>query len=164
MNERRRGATHFLLLHADVVPQSPDWLTQLALEVTCNPAIQILSVAVPIKSSSGRVSVSLESDDPWNPHGLTLEDMQARPMTWTAPGLLVNSGMLLVDLTQPWVERVWFHIDNRVVCREGEWRAEVFSEDWHFSRQAAALGVASWVTRRVEVVHMGVHGWSTAWR
>lgn len=164
LNARAQGVTHFLLLHADVVPETPEWLTHLTLEMHLNPAIQILSVAVPIKSSSGRVSVALEKpEEPWNPHGLTADDLAARPVTWTEPGLLVNSGMLLVDIRQPWVEQVRFTVEDRLVCRDGVWYAEVFSEDWNFSRQAARLGVASWVTRRVAVTHMGVHGWSSPW-
>ena len=159
------GATHFLLLHGDVLPTSPDWLTNLALEMHFNPEMQILSVAVPVKSDHGRVSCALEKpDNQWDPHGLTATDLQARPVTWTEPGLLVNSGMLLVDIRRPWVEQVCFTIEDRIVEREGVWRAEVFSEDWNFSRQAARLGVASWVTRRVSVVHMGVHGWSSSWQ
>ena len=163
LNERKRGATHFLMLHADVVPTDPNWLTQLLLEVTFRPEIQILSVAVPIKSSSGRVSCALESDDAWDPRGLTQADLLAREVTWTDPGLLVNTGLLLVDLRQPWVEQVRFTVHDRLVQVEGEWRAQVFSEDWDFSRQARALGVDSWVTRRIGVVHMGVHGWSSPW-
>lgn len=165
LNERAKGATHFLMLHADVVPQHPEWLTQFVLEMTMREGCQILSAAIPIKSNGGRVSAAIESDNPWNPHGLTVEDIKARPMTWTQPGLLVNSGLLLVDLRQPWVEHVCFTIQDRVTKNDqGKWIAEVFSEDWHFSRQAARFGVASWLTRRVDLVHMGIRGWSSPWQ
>ena len=78
-----------------------------------------------------------------------------RPVTWTAPDLLVNTGLMLVDFREPWVERVCFTIRDKIHEENGTWVAEVEPEDWGFSRQARALGVPLHVTRRVAVMHIG---------
>lgn len=163
LNARKKGVTHFLLLHADVTPLRADWLRTLTTEMYRHEAAgcQILSVAVPIKDDAQRVSVARENpDDPWDPQVLTGADLLTRPVTFTEPGLLVNSGLLLVDIRQPWVEQVVFSVEDRLVRDEdGTFGAQCFPEDWNFSRQAASLGVPSWCTRRVPVVHMGTYGW-----
>jgi len=154
---RRKSAfpvTHFLMLHADIIPIATDWFEQLWREFNENKC-KVLSVAVPIKTEAGLTSTALESGNLWRPRRLTVTEILDRPVTWTAPDLLVNTGLMLVDFREPWVERVCFTINDKIHEENGTWVAEVEPEDWGFSRQARALGVPLHVTRRVAVMHIG---------
>lgn len=158
------GVTHFLLMHADIVPVDFDWVQQLWAEFAANKC-KVLSVAVPIKNDIGLTSIGVESDDPWRPRRLTMTEIMDMPVTWTAPNVLVNTGMLLVDFTEPWVEKICFTIRDKIHKPNGKWVTEIESEDWNFSRQCRELGVDLWVTRKVAVQHMGRSQWrnDTKW-
>lgn len=156
--ESNPGVTHFLLLHADIVPLESDWFQQLWEEFEKNQC-KVLSVAVPIKNELGITSTALETENLWHPRRLTVSEILDRSVTWTDPRLLVNTGMLLVDFRQPWVEKVCFTINDKIHKPNGKWVSEVESEDWNFSRQCRELGVDVWVTRRVAVQHMGRAFW-----
>ena len=39
-----------------------------------------------------------------------MKEILARPETFTHPDLLVNTGMLLVDMRDDWIERAYFTI------------------------------------------------------
>jgi len=161
---RRKSAfpvTHFLMLHADIIPIATDWFEQLWREFNDNKC-KVLSVAVPIKTEAGLTSTALESGNLWRPRRLTVTEILDRPVTWTAPDLLVNTGLMLVDLREwrdwrdePWVEKICFTINDEIHEENGTWVAEVEPEDWNFSRQCRALGVPLHVTRRVGVAHVG---------
>ncbi len=165
---KREGAvpiTHFLLLHADVCPIEFDWLQQLWEEFEANKC-KVLSLAIPIKNQTGLTSIGMETDNIWKPRRLTVTEILEKPMTWTDPQVLVNTGMLLVDFRDPWVEKICFTMNDRISKDEtGKWTCEVESEDWNFSRQCRALGIDPWVTRRVAVQHMGRGSWrnDTKW-
>lgn len=155
LNKRKEGVTHFLMLHADVVPVEMTWIEQLYEEFTANRC-QVLSAAIPIKTIQGMTSTAWETGDIFRPRRLTLTEMHARPVTWTHPKLLVNTGMMLVDFTQPWVEQICFTMNDRNRRDEnGNWTTDIEPEDWNFSRQCKALGVPVWVTRRVKINHIG---------
>lgn len=151
LNRRARGVTHFLLLHADVVPLGEDWLNDLFGVALMHDA-KVLSVVLPIKDESGLTSTALDTD-PWRPRRLSTAEMLDRPPTWTAPDLLVNSGFLLLDIRGPWIEQTYFTINDRLHCEDGRWVADVEPEDWGFSRQCQALGVDVWVTREISARH-----------
>jgi hypothetical protein len=159
LNMREQGKiTHFLMLHADVVPHDFDWARALWEEFAKHQC-KVLSVAIPIKSDVGITSTGWETDDLWRPRRLTVQELLDRPVTWTHGRLLVNTGMMLVDFREAWVEKVCFTVRDRIHKPNGKWVCEVESEDWNFSRQLRALGIAPWVTRRVGVTHMGIAGW-----
>ncbi len=163
LNLRERGGiTHFLMLHADVNPRGgAEWVDQLLAEMEASQA-QVLSGIIPIKSARGLTSTALETDNRWRPRRLTMAEVHARPVTWTDPALLFNTGLLLVDFSDPWVERVCFTMRDLIEKEpDGIWRASVEPEDWHFSRQCRALGVRVAVTRRVAVDHCGFGYWSS---
>lgn len=155
---RRPVVTHFLLLHADVVPLDAQWPLTLVAEMESVKA-DVLSVVLPIKSETGLTSTALETGDRWRPRRLTTTEMQERPVSWTAPDLLVNSGLLLVDLRRPWVEDVCFSIHDELRRRDGKWVAEVEPEDWAFTRQCRNFGASVWVTRVVRALHIGRKSW-----
>ena len=158
---RRKSAfpvTHFLMLHADIIPTATDWFEQLWQEFNANKC-KVLSVAVPIKTEAGLTSTALESGNLWRPRRLTMTEILDRPVTWTASDLLVNTGLMLVDFREPWVEKICFTVNDEIHEENGTWVAEVEPEDWHFSRQCRDLGVSVWVTRRVAVAHVGNKAW-----
>lgn len=152
------GVTHFLLMHADIVPIEFNWLQQLWEEFSRNNC-KVLSVAIPIKNDIGLTSIGMESEDHWRPRRLTVTEILDMPVTWTSHTVLVNTGLLLVDFTEPWVEKICFTINDKIHKPNGKWVTEVESEDWNFSRQCRALGIDLWVTRRVAVQHMGRSQW-----
>jgi hypothetical protein len=152
------GITHFLLMHADIVPADFDWFQQLWEEFEKNQC-KVLSVAVPIKAETGITSTAIETENLWKPRRLTVSEILDMPVTWTSTQLLVNTGLLLVDFREPWVERICFTINDRIHKLGGKWECNVEPEDWNFSRQCRALGVDPWVTRRVALSHMGRATW-----
>ena len=157
-SENNPGVTHFLLMHADVVPVEFNWLQQLWEEFERNHC-KVLSVAIPIKNDIGLTSIGMETENLWRPRRLTMTEIMDMPCTWTSPNVLVNTGLLLVDFTEPWVENICFTINDKIHKPNGKWVTEVESEDWNFSRQCRALGIDLWVTRRVAVQHMGRSQW-----
>jgi hypothetical protein len=164
LNRRdQRGVTHFLLLHADIVPLEMNWVQQFWAEFQANKC-QVMAAAVPIKSVHGMTSTALEIEgDKWHPRRLTVKEILQMPVTWSHPDLLVNTGMLMVDFTQPWVEQICFDVNNRISKDlEGKFIVDCEPEDWHFSRQCKKLGVPLHTTRRVRVNHMGGGTWHNA--
>ncbi len=155
---KERGATHFMLLHADVYPHGP-WLRILLEEMTAVEA-DLLSVSSPIKSLTGQqLSVALESNDLWVPKILTQDDIPAA--TWTHPNLLVNTGCMLVSLTPSWIgPDLYFTIDDRIVEHEGRYVMRCAPEDWNFSRSVRDRGGRIFVTNKVELTHYGEVGFS----
>lgn len=157
-DDPKMPVTHFLLMHADIVPVDFNWLQQLWEEFSRNNC-KVLSVAVPIKNDQGLTSIGMESENHWRPRRLTVTEIQDMPVTWTSHTVLVNTGLLLVDFTEPWVEQICFTINDKIHKPNGKWVTEVESEDWNFSRQCRALGIDLWVTRRVAVQHFGRSQW-----
>lgn len=158
---RRPGATHFLMLHADVIPGGgPKWpITMLSL--MRDTGADVLSAVLPIKTHSGLTSTAVETEDIWNPRKLTIDEVGARDETWTESGLLVNTGLLLADLSKPWVERVCFTMNDRIINKDGFWTAECQPEDWGFSRQVRREGGVVWATRAVPALHLGIDRWNS---
>jgi hypothetical protein len=155
LNLREEGrVTHFLLLHADVVPETPQWLPRLLAEMQ-RVGADALSVIIPIKTEAGYTSTARDTD-PWRPQRYTMHEIMAKPETWTAPDLLANTGCLLVDVREPWVEGICFTIRDKIHRGpDGKWIQQTQPEDWDFSRQVRARGRSLWVTRTVAVRHMG---------
>lgn len=161
LNLRDEGkVTHFLLWHADIVPQGDDWLETLYLEMARVEA-DVLSVISPIKNQNGLTSTARDTD-PWRPIRYTMTEILARPLTWTEPDLLVNTGLLLIDLQGAWIERdpglaVCFTMRDQVARNPetGRWEPDIAPEDWGFSRHARAAGARIWVTRAVMLDHWG---------
>ena len=159
LNRRERGVTHFLLLHADIVPHQMTWVKQLWKEFKDHNC-QVLSAAIPIKNIVGLTSTALDTGNPWRPRRLSLTEIHDRPVTWTHPKLLVNTGMLLCDIRQPWAEKVCFTINDRIrKTEDGKFEVDVEPEDWNFSQQVKNLGVDLWVTRKIKINHVGRTHW-----
>jgi hypothetical protein len=164
LNRRgERGVSHFLLLHADIVPLEMNWIQQLWYEFNKNNC-KVLSLIVPIKTTVGCTSTALEVEgDKWHPRRITVQEAYQLPVTWSHPNLLVNTGVLLVDFREPWVENICFDVNNRIRKDDnGRYVVDCEPEDWHFSRQCHKLGIPLHATRRVRVNHMGGGTWHNA--
>lgn len=158
LNARRDGMTHLLILHADIMPEKFDWLDTFIDEFWASDA-NVLSAIVPIKDARGLTSTAFETPNVWRPRRLTQREAHSLPVTWTADNVLLNDGLMLVDFTKPWVEKICFHIHDKIERNgEGLWQAYVQSEDWDFSRQCHRLGVKQYATRAVDLLHHGNMG------
>lgn len=155
--------THFLLIHSDIIPQSTDWLTVMLDEMEKTGA-EILSVVSPIKNHRGLTSTALiprgEADPqpPIDVKRFTIKEIFDQAETFTDPDLVVNSGLMLIDLKAPWIGKVWFEIHDDVIQENGKWKPVTISEDWLFSIRARALGAKIYATRKVPLYHVGANG------
>jgi hypothetical protein len=155
----RPKATHFCLLHDDVVPQQADWLQKL-LDVSMKVNADVLSVVVPLKTQLGITSTALDQqvkdyDQRYRVRRLTMTEIFERTPTFTDPQLLLNTGLMLIDIRKPWVENIWFEFVDRIEKFGDKFVGVGMSEDWNFSRQARKLGASLWATREISVRHMG---------
>jgi len=175
------NADYILYWHSDIVPEALFVDKMVAIAEAKNA--DVLSVVVPIKDEKGLTSTALDepmNDKPpdWRVRRLTMaeiwgqEPVNGRTLeaTFTDPKLLVNTGLLLIKLSAPWVQNIYFHFDDRIIRWQGRRRAFLIPEDWMFSRDARRLGCTSmWATREVFVEHKGmasfpnnaVWGWKT---
>jgi GT2 family glycosyltransferase len=156
MYAREHGATRFFMIHSDIVPTTEGWIDKM-LDLMDKKKATVLSVVSPIKNSSGLTSTAIESDDEWNPYNLSMKDVEMRPPTWTEDGLLVNTGLMLVDMTPEWMDDICFTIRDRIRNR----KVECISEDWDFSRQIRAHDGSVFATREISVQHFGTHSWGS---
>lgn len=149
----RPGVTHFAMVHADIVPEAR-WLDKMLRLMRAHEA-DILSAVAPIKDGSGDTSTAF--DLPGGPRRLPLAEIhEAYDPTFTAPDLLVNTGLMLVDLSWPGADKVWFAIQDKIVWGTSDGpHVGVLPEDWHFSRMARERGARIWATREVALTHYG---------
>src|SRR4051812_48922453 len=95
LNARSQGITHFVMLHADVVPHSATWVGQLR-SIMDRHAASVLSVVLPIKDQRGLTTTGLYSPgDPRLRRRLTLQEVYQQPPTFTHEHLLVNTGLMM---------------------------------------------------------------------
>lgn len=155
LNSRANGWTHFCMLHADIIPE-PHWLDKM-VDLMISTGADVLSVIQPIKNILGTTSTALESGDPWKPNRFTLKQIHKMEPTFSDPRLLVNTGLMLVDMRAPWVEKIRFHIDDLISRgKDGKFVVDCMPEDWNFSRDAKALGATLYATRAVKCIHVGM--------
>lgn len=154
LNARADGFTHFAMIHDDVLP-GEGWLDKLMIELEANDA-EIVSAVVPIKDAMGLTSTAVDdTGDEWNPRRLTLHEVFQLPETFTHPKILLNTGLWVCRLDRPWVDKVSFRQQDRIVRRmDGTCEPQTKSEDWDFSRQVRSLGFDRlFATRKVALDH-----------
>jgi hypothetical protein len=158
LNERKNGVTHFCLLHDDVVPSTSLWLDSMVTTMERVRA-SVLSVVVPLKWDRGDTSTAIDTDT--GPKRMTLAEVYKQEPTFTDPRILLNTGCMLVDIRQDFADKLWFEFEDKIVKGEdGNFYAIGVPEDWHYSRQAKALGASLWATREIPVKHIGGGQWS----
>lgn len=163
LNHRKKGITHFAMLHSDIGPEV-GWLDKMVALMNEHGA-DVLSAISPIKSPHGLTSTALDGEKMgvvdwyWRPRRLTMTEIhQKYPGTFTHENLLLNTGCMLVDIRKPWVEQICFRFENAMLPHpfiEGALLPACVPEDWAFSRDAKKLGAKLFATREVKLYHEG---------
>ena len=175
LNMAAAGAiTHYAQLHSDITP-APGWVDLLIDELDERQA-DFISATVALKDDNGLTSCGIgDAANHWQPlRRFTMREIHQMPETFTISDtphpdryLLHNSGCCVADLRNPaWrtvdadgclVADFSFPIRSKVLPN-GTFVSERESEDWHFSRGMAAIGVKTLATRRVSTIHFGQRG------
>lgn len=154
-----RKVDYFACHHTDIEAEA-GWLDKLVTILKAQKA-DIISAVVPIKNASGFTSTAYDEslngrDAIWFPRRLTMKEVCKLPKTFTAPNILLNTGLMLVDLSKPWTREMYFSFTDRIVTIDGKRRAVFEPEDWAFSRLARAHGATSlWATWDITLNHWG---------
>lgn len=152
LNDRKNGYTHFAMVHADCAPEAL-WLTKM-MDIMERYSADVLSVCMPIKNNLGLSSTAIDTD-PWHPSRFTFKQLDRMVGTFTHPKLLINTGIMLVDMRKSWVEMINFRIEDGMQWNEGTADAIATPEDWNFSRDARELGAKIFATTEVTAKHLG---------
>lgn len=162
---------YFLLLHADIIPVAPQrWITKLIGEAERAHA-DLLSVVAPLKAPHGFTSTALVSDAHPQYRRLTMTELAQLPETFRGADLArvygwenepntrlwVNTGCMLADLRHhrdAW-EEMYFKMIDKVERQNGKFVATFQPEDWDFSEQAHARGLAVAATKAITLLHHG---------
>jgi hypothetical protein len=159
LNLREQGLPikYFAQIHDDIEPEAW-WLDTLIDELEAHGA-DACSAVVPIKHDKGCTSTAIATDDRWLPRRLTMHEVFDLPETFTAEDaggpLLLNTGLWVCKLTEPWAENVCFRFENRIVKRDGLRMADALPEDWLNSYDLNSWGAKLIATRKVKLVHNG---------
>lgn len=176
LNHRKLGITHFVLHHADIGLE-PQWLDKM-MSIYKEKDADILSVVIPIKNEEGLTSTALDEDIEGRskdacPRRLTMHEIfRDFPRTFTAPNLLLNTGVMMFALDKPWLEGMCFRMEDRIIQnQDGKYLASTMPEDWLFSRDARRRGATKlYATREVGATHFGramypnTQEWGTSWQ
>jgi hypothetical protein len=154
LNMTAQGVTHFILLHDDIVPQGEHWARDLMQELMAQK-LDALAVHMPLRNRSGLTSTAI--DDQPVPKQLRIEDLTGQTLTSLAePRLLINSGLLIIDLRRPWTREFHFQIHDDIVQNEqGIFEARCISEDWMMSRWLAKRKIPFGATGKIRALHCG---------
>jgi len=154
--------THFAMLHTDIVPEN--YFMDKMVEIMEREGAEILSAIVPIKNAEGFTSTAVEGQmGDTNPYfrvkRFSMRELDKLPATFTHPEILLNTGLMLVDLSKPWTlsEDVYFTIEDRIIKYRGRRIPAMWPEDWGFSRRARKAGATKlYATREVKLDHAGL--------
>ncbi len=155
--ERPEKIDYFAMIHDDIIPD-PGWLDTLIDLLEANDA-DVVSAVVPIKDGFGLTSTGTDTTgDIWNPRRLTLTEVFGLPETFgdeeSGGPLLLNTGLWVCRLDRPWVEKLYFRQNDKIVKNDqGFFEAHTMPEDWDFSRQVRSHGGKLLATRKVKLVH-----------
>ena len=150
----RPTVTHFAMIHDDIVPQ-PGWL-DIMLKIMEEKKCDVLSAIVPQKTMQGLTSTAWDlGGGHYNIQRMTIKEAYNMDVTVADPNLLINTGLMLVDMTKDWVEKIVFRFEDDIIKKDGKFMPVEISEDWYFSREARKLGAILMATRAVKVKHMG---------
>lgn len=161
LNDKR--FTHFIMLHADIVPQDDGWEKKI-IRLCDEKHADILSVVSPIKNPKGTTSTGLWSDG--IVRRLTMKEVFQLPPTFgwrevesyfgKSGQLLVNTGCMCVAMNnRPVLETMLFRVENFIRKRNGQFYAVSRPEDWNWSRDAYDKGLTVMATREIVIDHGG---------
>jgi GT2 family glycosyltransferase len=158
LNNRKYGVTHFCMMHSDVWVRDAGWLEKL-LEVMRETGAGIVGAVIPLKRGDGTTSTAIEEEAAGSALGfrarkLKLDELPSE--TFTDPKLLLNTGLMLIDVRHGWAEKLWFEFKDGIArSGEGVFYPTSLAEDYGISRMARELGVKLVATKAVKVWHMG---------
>jgi hypothetical protein len=85
-----------------------------------------------------------------------MHEIMKLPPTFTHEKLLVNNGIVLIDIRKPFAEKMFWTCDTPIIKKDGVYHAMFASEDWNFSRMARKAGATKiFATREVTLTHEG---------
>ncbi len=164
--------SHFLMWHSDI--STEPWFLDKMLVLMEKTGADVLSAIVPIKDTYGFTSTALDEPvgdfDPYfRVRRLTMHEVHNNyPPTFTGDTLLLNTGLMLVDMRKEWTrdtDNVYFTLEDKIIRYRGRRMAAMMPEDWGFSRMARKKGAKLWATREVKLEHYGPAGYANdfAW-
>jgi hypothetical protein len=162
LNERAQwGLTHFAMHHADIAA-APGWLDTLLDEME-KVGADVLSAVIPIKDQRGLTTTGVRDPNGGRIRRFTLREVEKLPPTFSVfdtpfphEWLMVNTGLFVARITEPWAEEVCFNIIDAILKDDdGQFKARALSEDWNFSGWCARKGLKVFATRAVPVGHFG---------
>ena len=177
LNAERDGtATHFMQLHADVIPRYAGWGDRLMRELLAKDA-DVVSACIPERGPEGVLSCGVGNPvDRWDNsyRRLTVHEMLAHDAdTFNLSDLwggqyqgmpfLFNSGLFVADMRRPlWHETepdgmlkiFWDFRWRAYQMQDGRYGFHWESEDWRFCYLAWLLGVRAYCTKAVHAQHM----------
>lgn len=151
--------------HSDIIPEN-FWLDPM-IEIAEKSGADVVSAISPIKDPQGLTSTAIDeqvgdSDPYWRVRRLTMRELYELPPSFTHPKLLVNTGLMLIDLSRPWVQDAYFSFEDSIIKYRGRRTPVLMPEDWKFSRLANKAGAKLWATREIKLTHIGEHGYTNA--
>lgn len=165
LDQRDAGAKidYLVYWHSDIAPEWY-WLDKM-IEIAEKSGADVVSAISPIKDQQGLTSTAIDEpvgdcDPAWRVRRLTMKEIYDLPPSFTHPNLLVNTGLMLIDLSKPWVNGACFSFDDTIIRHHGRRTPAVMPEDWKFSRMATKSGAKLWATREVKLTHFGEHGYT----
>ena len=156
-------ATHMAMCHSDIVAE-PGWIDTLWYEMW-HYKLDVISAVVPIKGPTGRTSTAIGlKKDRWAvKRCVNLKDRETLGETFGAqqacqPGevLLINTGLMLVDLRRDYWDRFAFQFHTRIRKTPGGRISEARSEDWEMSHDLAEIGAPYMATFKPRLRHEGL--------
>ncbi len=166
----RKQYSHFMMWHTDVRVKDGGVVSGLLAEMERLGA-GCISVLMPLKDEKGLTSTGLlcRNSDGRRRRRLTIKEAAQLPDTfgredlirlWDFPNdssLLINTGLMLLDLQQDWAEKIYFNIRDRITrAADGSFVAIVDPEDWNLSRQLHDFGAKVLCTRKFTAFHKGI--------
>lgn len=172
-----KSVTHFVMLHADVLPQSRKWLNDLVGLADAKQA-DVLSAVCRLKREDGATSTALARGSEYGDYRrLTIREAHQLPQTFNAEDvarlfewnivesrLLVNTGCMVVRMNRRAVlETMRFTVNNWIrKDTHGKFYPISEPEDWEWSEQAASKGLSVWATTAVPITHKGHKDYDSA--
>lgn len=156
LNARLEGISHFILLHDDVVPEE-NWYPKM-IDIMLQTDADVLSAVIPLKGGDGQLTSTAIGHDYkiQELKRLTLQQCRDLGETFTRDDLLINTGLMCIDIRSNWVENIWFRFEDKIIKdKNGVFHPWAVSEDWLFSIDAKKLGAKLYATTAIKVSHEG---------
>ena len=172
------GITHWLLMHDDLWPEDPpEWWTkadkdgnptdpcwlEVMLDTMSERGLDVLATNNAIKNRDGETSTAFEAEDGSSePCRIPMPSFSDRDV-WTRDNvpagmrLLINTGLMLIDMRRPWVDSFpgFSSVDKIKRKHDGSAEAYVVPEDWSFSRWLDKNQIPYGCTNTIVTCHVG---------